>query len=79
MQILQYGRKRHFFSQGNTKLVSITVTERCQDGEDEHTFMDRLLAEYGHREGILEIVFKNGKPDYAIITFDDGVGASSSA
>lgn len=71
MQILRYGRKRLAFSQGNTTLVSISVTERCHEGEDEHAFTERLLAKYGQRQGTLEIVFKSGKPDYAIITFND--------
>lgn len=71
MQILNYGRKKHLFSQGNSRLVSVSVTERCREGEDEDTFMNRLLAQYGHREGTLEVIFKNSRPDYAILTFSD--------
>lgn len=64
---MKYGRKRFSFSGGKTILTSVTVTEKSQPGEDEEAFFRRLMKKFGDQQGTVEIVFKNGRPDYAII------------
>lgn len=66
---LRFGRRKFTFSNGKVELKSTSVTERALASEDEEAFTSRLLQLYGHREGTLEIVFRRGRPDYAIITF----------
>lgn len=70
MEIIGFGRRRLAFDNGTTVLTSTTVTERAYRNEDERAFLKRLLEAYGHHKGSIEIVFKAGRPEYAIITID---------
>lgn len=56
------------FANGCMVINSTSITERALLGEDEEAFVHRLMKKYGDGEGTIEIVFKAGKPDYAIIT-----------
>lgn len=71
-RVIRFGRRIFTFSNGEVELKSTSVTERALASEDEETFTNRLLQLYCQREGTIEIVFRRGKPDYAIITFDQG-------
>ena len=71
-RVIKFGRRKFTFSNGKVKLESTSVTERALASEDEETFTNRLLQLYGQREGTIEIVFRRGQPDYAIITFSQG-------
>ena len=66
---LKYGRKIFSLDKGNTVLKSISVTEKAMSGEDEMAFIYRLVEKYDGQQGTIEVVFKRGHPDYAIITF----------
>ena len=68
LELLKYGRKTLSFAHGEASLTRISVTERVLPREDESTFTQRLLKKYGEQQGTIEIVIKNGRPDYAIIT-----------
>jgi hypothetical protein len=68
MEIIRFGRRRLSFSNGTAVHTSTTVTERAYHDEDEQAFVKRLLKTYCDEEGSLEIVFKAGRPEYAIIT-----------
>jgi hypothetical protein len=68
MQAIQYGRKTFSFGEGSTVLTSTCVTEKAMSGEDETAFTRRLVKKYGDQRGSIEVVFKNGRPDYAIVT-----------
>jgi hypothetical protein len=63
-----FGRKFITFSDGDASLTKVSITEKSLTGEDEQSFTQRLLSKYEKEEGTMEIVFKNGRPDYAIIT-----------
>ena len=65
-----YGRVTMSFANGRAKLEQITVTEKAFPGEDKDQFVDRLLKRYTDKNGTFQIVFKNGKPDYAIVTLE---------
>jgi len=67
-QHIRFGRRRFDFAQGKVELTSTSFTEKALPGEDEQAFTDRLLKLYSSREGTIEMVFKGGSPDYAIIT-----------
>lgn len=67
MEPVQYGRKIYSIDNGNSSLISISVTEKPFVGEDEKAFRDRLLYKYKGFEGTLEIVIKNGRPSHATI------------
>lgn len=69
MSDVNYGRKKFSFSDGVTNHTSTSVTEKSMPGENERAFTERLAKKYAHREGTIEIVFKKGRPDYAVITF----------
>ncbi len=71
MQKIRFGRKRYSFKRGKPILESTSVTVRTRVGEDEEAFTNRLIEKYGHREGTVEMVFKGGRPDYAVITFTE--------
>ena len=71
MSRIKYGRLRLSFRNGTAVHTSTSVTERALPNEDEHTFTKRLLQMYRHREGTMEIIFKAGHPEYAVITFSD--------
>ena len=69
MGSIKYGRKIFSLDKGCTVLRTISVTEKVLQYEDEVTFIRRLAEKYQDRQGTIEIVFKRGSPDYAIITF----------
>ena len=69
MQGMRFGRKILTFGQGNAVLQSISVTERAIPGEEEEAFTRRLLRKFEGQQGTIEIIVKNGRPDYAVITF----------
>ncbi len=69
MKQISFGRRKFSFSFGRAVLKSTSVTERALIGENELTFTERLLRIYGEQQGTIEIVIKNDRPDYAIITF----------
>ncbi len=69
MQQIKYGRKIFSFGEGSTVLESTSVTERALPNEDEIAFTGRLLKKFQDRKGTIEVIFKNGWPDYAVITF----------
>ncbi len=71
MSRIEYGRLRLSFRNGTAVRTSTSVTERALAHEDEHAFTKRLLERYRHREGTIEIIFKAGHPEYAVITFSD--------
>ena len=68
MKSVQYGRKMFSMSEGETRLESTSIIERTMLGEDEDSFIYRLKSKYKRQRGTIEIVFKKGRPDYAIIT-----------
>jgi hypothetical protein len=69
MQRINFGRRRFSFKNGKAVPESMSITERALVGEDEQTFTERLMRLYGKQKGTIEIVFRSGCPDYAIITF----------
>lgn len=71
MEALSYGRKVFSFAQGTTVHTSTSITERALPQEREKAFTHRLMKKYSDQQGIIEIVFKNGRPDYAVITFSE--------
>ena len=68
MKVINFGRRRYAFAHGSVELMRTDITVRSLNGEDEEAFARRLMQIYGDREGTIEIVFKRGKPDYAIVT-----------
>ena len=72
MQTVQYGRKVFSFDEGGTALKSTVVTEKALPDESETAFIQRLLKKYEDQRGTIELVFKRGRPDYAVITFPEG-------
>jgi hypothetical protein len=69
MQTLQYGRKIFSFDEAGTALKSTVVTEKVLPGENEEGFIRRLSEKYQGQQGTIEVVFKRGLPDYAVISF----------
>ncbi len=65
-----FGRKHFSFAEGIPTLKRMSITEKPKKGEDETRFTKRLVKQYGNQQGMIEVVIKNGHPDYAIITFD---------
>ena len=55
---------------GLRKEYSLYCTAEYRLGEDEDAFTERLMRKYGNHQGTIEIVFKGGQPDYAIITLE---------
>lgn len=72
MPTIHYGRRRLAFSKGRAVPTSTTHTVRAFPGEDEAAFVERLLAERDADHGTIEIVFKNGLPEYAVVTIEQG-------
>ena len=70
MKVINYGRRRFTFRKGKKINTSTSITERSLQGEDEEAFTERLMNKYGNQQGTIEIVFKGGQPDYAIITLE---------
>lgn len=71
MQPLKYGRKVLALDEGTAALMTTVVTEKALPSEDETAFTNRLLSKYTDQRGTIEIVFKRGRPDYAILTFPE--------
>lgn len=71
MHRIRFGRKIYSFVKGRPVLKSTSITVRTLAGEDEEAFTNRLLKQYGQRAGTVEMVFKGGSPDYAVITFSE--------
>ena len=69
METLNFGRKVFSFAQGTTIHTSTSITEKALPHENEDVFTHRLMKKYGDQQGTVEIVFKNGRPNYAVITF----------
>ena len=71
-----FGRKHFSFTEGVPKLESMSITEKPLKGEDESSFTERLVHQYGGQHGTIEVVIKSGRPEYAIITLniDEPVG-----
>jgi len=69
MDHIKFGRKIYSFDNGDVVLKSTSVTEKALPNEDERTFTRRLVEKYQDQRGVIEVVFKRGHPDYAIITF----------
>jgi hypothetical protein len=67
-ELHSFGRKTLSFAKGVSFLTKTAITEKSLAGEDECTFTQRLLNKYCDDEGTIEIVFKHGRPDYAIVT-----------
>ena len=68
MKVIDYGRRRFTFSNGEKVVTSTSITEKSLPGEDEEAFIERLMKKYSNQQGTIEIIFKGGRPDYAIIT-----------
>lgn len=68
METIRFGRRRLALHQGKVRHTSTSVTERANYGEDEKAFIKRLSTKYCDHDGSIEIVFKAGRPQYAIIT-----------
>ena len=68
MELVKYGRKKFSIVEGKTILTSTSITEKSLPGENEEAFTHRLTRKYANHRGTIEIVFKKGRPDYAIIT-----------
>ena len=69
MDNIKFGRKTYSFDNGDMVLKSTSVTEKALPDEDERVFTRRLVKKYRDQRGVIEVVFKRGRPDYAIITF----------
>jgi hypothetical protein len=69
MNHVKFGRRIYSFDNGDMVLKSTSITEKALSDEDEAAFTHRLAQKYRGRRGIIEVVFKRGRPDYAIITF----------
>lgn len=70
METISFGRRRLSFCNGTAVHTSTTVTVRAFLNEDEPAFTNRLLKTYCDEKGSIEIVFKAGRPEYAIITIN---------
>lgn len=68
MGVVKYGRKTYSFIEGKTIHTGTTITEKSLPGETEQEFTARLTKKYIDQKGTLEVVFKGGRPDYAIVT-----------
>jgi len=69
MKAVKFGRRKFTFGNGKAELMATSITVRSRVGEAEEAFKGRLLEMIGSEKGTIEIVYKRGQPDYAIITF----------
>jgi hypothetical protein len=69
MNHIKFGRKIYSFNNGDMVLKSTSVTEKALPDENETAFTHRLVKKYRNQQGVIEVVFKRGRPDYAIIIF----------
>lgn len=65
-----FARKILSFSGGAALLKKVSITERPLPDEDENGFTRRLLEKYGKQQGTMEIVLRNDRVDYAIVTLE---------
>lgn len=65
-----FGRKQFSFDEGVPILEGIVITEKPLKDEDEAAFTQRLVHQYLDQHGTIEMVIKNGLPDYAIIALE---------
>jgi hypothetical protein len=71
METVNYGRKTFSITQGTAVLKSTEITEKPLHHEDVQAFTQRLLQKYGHLQGTVEIVIRNGRPNYAVLKFPE--------
>jgi len=71
MKPVQYGRRTFSFTRGVAVHKSTSIIEKPMLGEDEKAFTERLAKKYHTQQGIFEIVFKKGRPDYAIVSLSE--------
>jgi hypothetical protein len=71
MNKMNYGRKFFSLADGAAVHTGTSITEKALPREDEDAFTQRLLKHYGHCQGTVEIIFKDGRPNYAVITFSE--------
>jgi hypothetical protein len=71
METVNYGRKTFSIIKGMAVHKSTEITEKPLPHEDEKAFTQRLLHKYGHLQGTVEIVFRNGRPNYALLKFSE--------
>lgn len=74
MESVNYGRKTFSLIKGNAVLRCTEITEKPLRHEDEKAFTQRLLNKYGHLQGTVEIVIRDGRPNYAILKFPEVLG-----
>ena len=70
MSAIQCGRLRLVFSRGVVTCTSLVETTKTESDEAETTFFQRLVAHFQDEENAIELVFKGGRPNYAIITLE---------
>ncbi len=58
------------FANRKVALKKVKLIEKPFPEENEATFTQRLLDKYHGQSGTLEIVFRNGRPEYAIVTLN---------
>lgn len=58
------------FANRKLALKKVKLIEKPFPEENEDTFIQRLLDKYHGQRGTLEIVFKNGRPEHAIVTLN---------
>jgi hypothetical protein len=71
MEIVHYGRKTFSIASGTAVLKSTEITEKPLRHEDEQAFTQRLMHKYGHLQGTVEIVIRDGRPNYAVLKFPE--------
>ena len=71
MDIVNYGRKIFSLNKGTAVHTTTAITEKPLLNEGEKAFTRRLIEKYGHHQGTVEIIFRNGHPNYAVITFSE--------
>jgi len=71
METVNYGRKTFSITEGAAVLKCTEITEKPLLHEDEKAFTKRLLHKYGHLQGTVEIVIRNGRPNYAVLKFPE--------
>jgi hypothetical protein len=67
MGTVKYGRKTYSFIKGTTLHTCTAICEKPLPHEDEVTFTSRLMKKYEDRKGTVELVFKKGQLDYAVV------------
>ncbi len=71
MERMNFGRKTFSLVKGTAVLTYTEITEKPLYHEDEQAFTQRLLQKYSHLHGTIEIVFRNGRPNYATLKFPE--------